>query len=303
MTDIQNKIQNKILTMLENFDKRLALIEHNIEEIKHKQILDCIETNKYSKYSGVAIEFNMKNPKKKNSATYQRYEKYKQAKTKEDAIKLGASLSDINYDIDKGYAKLLDNSKSHNNTSKSFNDIVSLDSHSIISILNSKTKLRNEQSQVYPMLIIDWINSIQPCEEYFDYVIKLDFIEGISTIFHHIYDNNKDNTPITSYVNKPNVVFVYDVDPDADTDADNQCYSWREYTDKEFETIIHYIKQSVLKQLRIWIEQNPDYHSNPTKCENHMKMIEKITGSNFNYNESLKRIKTNIFNYIKSDLK
>ena len=57
---------------------------------------------------------------------------------------------------------------------------------------NSKTKLRNEQSQVYPMLIIDWINSIQPCEEYFDYVIKLDFIEGISTIFYHIYDNNKD---------------------------------------------------------------------------------------------------------------
>ena len=289
--------------MLENFDKRLALIEHNIEEIKHKQILDCIETNKYSKYSGVAIEFNMKNPKKKNSATYQRYEKYKHAKTKETAIKLGASLSDINYDIDKGYAKLLDNSKSHNNTSKSFNDIVSLDSHSIISILNSKTKLRHEQSQVYPILITDWINSIQPREEYFDFVIKLDFIEGISTIFYHIYDNNKDNTSITSYVNKPNVVFVYDADPDADTDADNQCYSWREYTDKEFETIIHYIKQSVLKQLRIWIEQNPDYHSNPTKCENHLKMIEKITGSNFNYNESLKRIKTNIFNYIKSDLK
>ena len=303
MTDIQNKIQNKILTMLENFDKRLALIEHNIEEIKHKQILDCIETNKYSKYSGVAIEFNMKNPKKKNSATYQRYEKYKQAKTKEEAIKLGASLSDINYDIDKGYAKLLDNSKSHNNTSKSFNDIVSLDSHSIISILNSKTKLRHEQSQVYPILITDWINSIQPREEYFDFVIKLDFIEGISTIFYHIYDNNKDNTSITSYVNKPNVVFVYDADNDPDAVADNQCYSWREYTDKEFETIIHYIKQSVLKQLRIWIEQNPDYHSNPTKCENHMKMIEKITGSNFNYNESLKRIKTNIFNYIKSDLK
>ena len=303
MTDIQNKIQNKILTMLENFDKRLALIEHNIEEIKHKQILDCIETNKYSKYSGVAIEFNMKNPKKKNSATYQRYEKYKHAKTKETAIKLGASLSDINYDITHGHAKLLDNSKSHNNTSKSFNDIVSLDSHSIISILNSKTKLRHEQSQVYPMLITDWINSIQPREEYFDFVIKLDFIEGISTIFYHIYDNNKDNTSITSYVNKPNVVFVYDADADADTDADNQCYSWREYTDKEFETIIHYIKQSVLKQLRIWIEQNPDYHSNPTKCENHLKMIEKITGSNFNYNESLKRIKTNIFNYIKSDLK
>ena len=303
MTDIQNKIQNKILTMLENFDKRLALIEHNIEEIKHKQILDCIETNKYSKYSGVAIEFNMKNPKKKNSATYQRYEKYKHAKTKEDAIKLGASLSDINYDITHRHAKLLDNSKSHNNTSKSFNDIVSLDSQSIISILNSKTKLRHKQSQVYPMLITDWINNIQPCEEYFDYVIKLDFIEGISTIFYRIYDNNKDNTPITSYVNKPNVVFVYDTDTDTDADADNQCYSWREYTDKEFETIIHYIKQSVLKQLRIWIEQNPDYHSNPTKCENHLKMLEKITGSNFNYNESLKRIKTNIFNYIKSDLK
>jgi len=303
MTDIQNKIQNKILTMLENFDKRLALIEHNIEEIKHKQILDCIETNKYSKYSGVAIEFNMKNPKKKNSATYQRYEKYKQAKTKEDAIKLGALLSDIKYDIDKGYAKLLDNSKSHNNTSKSFNDIVSLDSHSIISILNSKTKLRNEQSQVYPMLIIDWINSIQPCEEYFDFVIKLDFIEGISTIFYHIYDNNKDNTSITSYVNKPNVVFVYDADTDIDADADDQCYSWREYTDKEFENIIYYIKRAVVKQLGIWTTNNPDYNSNPTKCENYFEMADKVTGGNFNSVESLKRIKTNIFNYIKSDLK
>ena len=299
MTDIQNKIQNKILTMLENFDKRLALIEHNIEEIKHKQILDCIETNKYSKYSGVAIEFNMKNPKKKNSASYQRYEKYKQAKTKEDAIKLGALLSDINYDIKYGHAKLLDNSKSHNNTSKSFNDIVSLDSHSIISILNSKTKLRHEQSQVYPMLITDWINSIQPCEEYFDYVIKLDFIEGISTIFYHIYDNNKDNTSITSYVNKPNVVFVYDTD----ADADDQCYSWREYTDKEFENIIHYIKRAVVKQLGIWTTNNPDYHSNPNKCEDYFKMADKVTGGNFNPVESLKRIKTNIFNYIKSDLK
>ena len=295
MTDIQNKIQNKILTMLENFDKRLALIEHNIEEIKHKQILDCIETNKYSKYSGVAIEFNMKNPKKKNSATYQRYEKYKHAKTKEDAIKLGASLSDINYDIDKGYAKLLDNSKSHNNTSKSFNDIVSLDSHSIISILNSKTKLRNEQSQVYPMLIIDWINSIQPCEEYFDFVIKLDFIEGISTIFYHIYDNNKDNTPITSYVNKPNVVFVYD----NNDDNDNNCNSWREYTDKEFEDVINKINQSVIKQFVQFTKDNPELLI--SKMDDYIDMTNKVNGNTSS--ESLKRIKTNIFNYIKSDLK
>ena len=291
MTDIQNKI----LTVLENFDKRLALIEHNIEEIKHKQILDCIETNKYSKYSDVAIEFNMQNPRKKKSATYQRYEKYKHAKTKEEAIKFGARIDDINYDIKHGHAKLLHNSKSHNNTSKSFNDIVSLDSHSIISILNSKTKIRHEQSQVYPMMITYWINNIQPCEKYLNFVIKLDHIEGITAIFKDVYDNNKDNNPIISYVNKPNVVFVYD----NNDDDDNNCNSWREYTDKEFEDVINKINQSVIKQFVQFTKDNPELLI--SKMDDYIDMTNKVNGNTSS--ESLKRIKTNIFNYIKSDLK
>eukprot|EP00931_Biecheleriopsis_adriatica_P032164 TRINITY_DN18796_c0_g1_i1.p1 TRINITY_DN18796_c0_g1~~TRINITY_DN18796_c0_g1_i1.p1 ORF type:complete len:176 (+),score=44.80 TRINITY_DN18796_c0_g1_i1:240-767(+) len=53
------------------------------------------------------IEFLQANPKKPNSATWTRYEKYKAAKTMNEAISLGAAKGDIREALQKGWCKKL----------------------------------------------------------------------------------------------------------------------------------------------------------------------------------------------------
>jgi len=51
------------------------------------------------------IVFNAVNPKKQGSGAYERYEKYKMATTRREAMQLGASLADIKHDLKKGFAR------------------------------------------------------------------------------------------------------------------------------------------------------------------------------------------------------
>jgi len=51
------------------------------------------------------IVFQSDNPKRAGSAPHERYEKYKVAKTRREALQLGASRSDISYDFKKGFLK------------------------------------------------------------------------------------------------------------------------------------------------------------------------------------------------------
>jgi hypothetical protein len=51
------------------------------------------------------IEFDLTNPKRAGTGAHERYEKYKKAKTRREAIRLGASLADIKHDLKKGFAR------------------------------------------------------------------------------------------------------------------------------------------------------------------------------------------------------
>lgn len=51
------------------------------------------------------IVFLSDNPKRPGTATYERYEKYKGAKTRREAMQLGASRADIVHDFKKGFFK------------------------------------------------------------------------------------------------------------------------------------------------------------------------------------------------------
>lgn len=50
------------------------------------------------------ISYTQANPKRANSESYARYEMYKKAKTVGEAISMGASRQDVNYDIAHGFA-------------------------------------------------------------------------------------------------------------------------------------------------------------------------------------------------------
>jgi len=51
------------------------------------------------------IEFDLTNPKRAGTGAHERYEKYKKAKTRREAIRLGASQADIKHDLKKGFAR------------------------------------------------------------------------------------------------------------------------------------------------------------------------------------------------------
>lgn len=52
------------------------------------------------------ITYKQDNPKRPSSESYARYEGYKKAKTVSEAIALGATRQDVNYDVKLGHATL-----------------------------------------------------------------------------------------------------------------------------------------------------------------------------------------------------
>lgn len=67
---------------------------------------ETMPKNKKPPTSG-PIEYKQTNPKRKGSKVYERYEKYKNAKTVAAALKLGARMDDIKYDFKHGFLKCL----------------------------------------------------------------------------------------------------------------------------------------------------------------------------------------------------
>jgi len=51
------------------------------------------------------VKFEQTNPKKAGTSAWDRYEKYKVAKTRSEALALGAAKGDISHDISKGFCK------------------------------------------------------------------------------------------------------------------------------------------------------------------------------------------------------
>mmetsp|Transcript_107784 Transcript_107784/g.332999 ORF Transcript_107784/g.332999 Transcript_107784/m.332999 type:complete len:398 (+) Transcript_107784:53-1246(+) len=55
--------------------------------------------------SGESVTFDVRNPKKAGTASHDRYEKYKAAKTPGEALRLGASKGDLLHDFKRGFMK------------------------------------------------------------------------------------------------------------------------------------------------------------------------------------------------------
>jgi len=51
------------------------------------------------------VTFVVKNPKREGTSSYDRYQKYKKAKTPREAMQLGANKGDLVYDHKKGHLK------------------------------------------------------------------------------------------------------------------------------------------------------------------------------------------------------
>ena len=58
------------------------------------------------KSAATAVEFQEMNPKKPGTEAWERYEKYKSAKTIQAATSQGAQWPDLSADLDKGYLTL-----------------------------------------------------------------------------------------------------------------------------------------------------------------------------------------------------
>jgi len=120
-----------------NRDEKSEASNSRTVKVSHKTITECVEDNavvhlgsasrsssapspserilgvgKPTKEKGpfrdeLPVQFQASNPKRVNSASNDRYELYKVAKTVGEAKSRGATLKDIEHDHDKGYMKLL----------------------------------------------------------------------------------------------------------------------------------------------------------------------------------------------------
>merc|ERR1719410_1547673 len=80
--------------------KATKVVKAALEVMKPLKVKKDMKVKKKSDY---AVSFVKENPKRAGSAPYVRYEKYKSAKTFQEALSLGASYGDISYDTAKGF--------------------------------------------------------------------------------------------------------------------------------------------------------------------------------------------------------
>ena len=161
------------------------------------------------------------------------------------------------------------------------------------------------QRQKRKISVIDWLNeNSTPLISYKNWVTQFDIVPGdIQLIFNHGFIlgileilkknlslNNEHELPVRAFEQKPNILFVY------------KEKNWRVYELTEFKGLVSSIHQKLTIHFREWSEQNKKLAYNLNN-ETYQKNVIKIMGGNMPYEETIRRVNSKLYKYLKFNLK
>lgn len=153
--------------------------------------------------------------------------------------------------------------------------------------------------------IIDWLNENSvPSISYADWVEEFEIeATDIQIIFNHGFIlgileilkrnlslNNEHELPIRAFEQKPNILFVY------------KEKKWRVYELAEFKNLVSVIHQKITHHFKAWSEKNKKLAYNLNN-ETYQKNVIKIMGGNMPYEESVRKVNSKLYKYLKFNLK
>jgi hypothetical protein len=173
-------------------------------------------------------------------------------------------------------------------------------------ILQELEKMQNwVQRQKRKISIIDWLNeNSTPSVSYDDWIDSFEIVaDDIKLVFNHGFIlgileilkrqlslNNEHELPIRAFEQKPNVLFVH---------KEN---GWRVYESDEFKRLISIIHRKITMHFKEWCEKNKKLAYNLNN-ETYQQNVIKIMGGNRPYDESVRKVNSKLYKYLKFNLK
>lgn len=195
----------------------------------------------------IKIYFQQQNPKKKDTAAYRRYEKYKKANTIKEAKELGALSVDFKWDKAGGYMTI-------------HGDNLTTLSNLCFDLLNQNKQLTNRISvleeyvqklrkrnnyiefleQFKPNISFDnFISSFNITETHFEKLFDDSLLNSMLSIFKEVYDRKEEDI-IKCFTERQGVFYIYNNDV------------WNKMDDDQFKTLFNTIHRSLMNYFTKW---------------------------------------------------
>ena len=156
--------------------------------------------------------------------------------------------------------------------------------------------------------ILEWLQENKKCTIYFDaFLEKITLTErdlvcvfesnntsdGLTNLILKYFPiENKSEFPIISFSQNKNCFYIFKND------------KWNLMKEKEFKSFINKFNSQLLKLFKIWFDNNKkNLFRSEDSHEEYFKNLEKIIGKSNQMNENQRKIKQNIYEYLKYDLK
>jgi hypothetical protein len=185
-----------------------------------------------------------------------------------------------------------------------------------LKLINMEEKMEQMQKWVEKkkkkLNVIAWLNSnIIPTVGYLEWVntlltIQLHHFENLmeNSLFHtiqNVFEDNLNNNdfiyPIKCFSQKSSVFYICEKKEDGSPE-------WRQMEVKEFIHLLKIIQKNMLKVLTKWKEENKNkFDENDKISELFNKAVIKLMNMSFSQDATLSRIRNNLYNYLKIDLK
>ena len=156
------------------------------------------------------------------------------------------------------------------------------------------------------MTILDWINDNytdhDDFKQWFDkltindsdlkHIFDNDLIEGIFQIFISNIHIENDNSPIMTFIQKPNVLYIY---------SDKK---WNIIDNSVFEKYIDDINSKIIRQFKTWQDNHQhELNSNKYGDDYYSNIVNKIMGGTCQRSTLYSKIRSKIYHHIKINIK
>lgn len=178
----------------------------------------------------------------------------------------------------------------------------------------NKLEIENEEFRKYVVKqkkkcnILEWLQENKECSIHFDaFLEKIILTErdlmgvfesnntcnGITNLILKYFPiENRNDFPIVSFFQNKNCFYIFKND------------KWSLMKEKEYKSFINKFTSQLLKLFKVWFDNNKkNLFRSEESHEEYFQNLEKIIGKSNQMGENHKKIKSNIYEYLKYDLK
>tara|TARA_B100000029_G_C17331359_1_gene871779 strand:- start:71 stop:820 length:750 start_codon:yes stop_codon:yes gene_type:complete len=138
----------------------------------------------------------------------------------------------------------------------------------------------------------EWVDNFNIKQQDLSLVLKDNYIEGISNILQQLFPVDEEKIfPIRTFEQRPKEFYVY------------QNNAWKLMPYKDFKKFVLKIQHKLILLFQKWRDENLEIVNDNKRNEAYLVNVIKVMGGNFDENTTFNRIRNNLYNYLKYDLK